>query len=165
MSVTYYVSGKAKKLYTLPEIIRKETISGIRRGQQRIRRAAAEGLRLRSIGRAIFGTKVSGAYKNLKRERVVERGGVFVAGIKANGVAAIQDQGLAIKPHLIKRRGHEWGNGTDFVARSVTSAFMHPGVQRMPAFPFLSNSARSQEGAFRTEIERGMARVAAAVNG
>ena len=135
MSVTYYVSGKAKKLYTLPEIIRKKRSRAF---------VAAAAYPSRHSGRAQaakhrarhFRNKGKQGLQNLKRERVVERGGVFVAGIKANGVAAIQDQGLAIKPHLIKRRGHEWGNGTDFVARSVTSAFMHPGVQRMPAFPF-----------------------------
>lgn len=145
--VTYYVSGRAKKLMTLPQIIKRETINGIRRGQQRIRRAAAEGLRLRSIGRTLFGKKMSGAYKNLKREKVRETSGVFSADIRINGVAAIQDRGGRIKAHTIRRRGKSW---------------THPGAQ-MPAFPFSDAAVNRNRGAFETEIRKAAAKVAALV--
>lgn len=176
--VTYYVSGRAKKLQTLDQIIKRETINGIRRGQQRIRRAAAEGLRLRSIGRTLFGKKASGAYKNLKRGRVEEQGnGIFSADLRVNGIAAIQDQGWAIKPHLIRGRGklqspvmrrsavRVGGRGPlqSFAKGSVVSAYMHPGVKSMPAFPFVNRALESNRGAFKAEIEKAAAKVAALV--
>ena len=145
--VTYYMSGRAKKLQTLPQLIKRETINGIRRGQQRIRRSAAEGLRLRSIGRTLFGKKASGAYKNLKREKVSERGGVYNANIIVNGIASIQERGGRIAAHKITRRGKSW---------------MHPGAN-MPAFPFVNRAVENNRGAFKAEIDRGMTKVAALV--
>ena len=178
MSVTLYVSGRAKRLMSVPELLRRETINGIRRGQQRIRKAAAEGLRLRSIGRTLYGSKVSGAYKNIKRGKVKETTpGLFSADINVNGVAAIQDQGLSIKPHMIRGRGSlKVGVGRvstirvgrdlqTFFKGDVVKGYMHPGVRSMPAFPFVNRAFKGNEGAFRTEIQKGVARVAAMVNG
>ena len=148
--VTLYVSGKAKKLRTLPELIRGETLNAMRRGQQRVRRAAAEGLRLRSIGRALFGRKVSGAYKHMKREKVSEQpAGLFHADLKVFGIAQIQEQGGPIKPHTVKRGGKVW---------------RHPGVKAMPRFPFLDHAVSSQRGVFKVEIDKGVAKVAEIVN-
>lgn len=178
MSVTYYQSGKMKRLMTVPEMLGREIINGIRRGQQRIRKSAAEGLRLRSIGRTLYGSKVSGAYKNIKRGRVKETTpGLFFADINVNGVAAIQDQGLSIKPHMIRGRGSLKARvgrvstirvGRElktFFKGDVVKGYMHPGVRSMPAFPFLNRAFKGNEAAFRTEIEKGVAKVAAIVNG
>ena len=146
MGATLYQSGKIKKLLTLPQLIRGETVKAMRRGQQRIKRSAAEGLRQRSIGRAIFGRDLSGAYKNIKREKVTEQpAGIFHADMRVKGIAQIQEQGGAIKAHRIGRR-------------------RHPGVRAMPRFPFLDSAVNSQRGAFKTEIDKGVARVAEIVN-
>jgi hypothetical protein len=179
VSVTYYQSGKIKKLQTLPQLIRSETIKGIRRGQQKIKKSAAIGLSMRSIGRALFGKKLSGAYKNIKRELVKEGPvGLFSSGLKIDGVAAIQEKGLSIAPHVIRGKGklqsrvgrrsavriNGRGPLVSFARGAIVKAFMHPGVKAMPAFPFLDRAVSANRSSFRTEIDKGMARVAAVVN-
>lgn len=148
--VTLYVSGKAKKLVTLPELIKKETVKGISRGQTRIRRAAAQGLSQRSIGRALFGGRLSGAYKNIIKGKVREgREGLFSADMKLNGIAAIQEQGGPIAPHAMRRKA---------------KAYQHPGVRHMPAFPFMNRAVSTNRSAFAAEIQKGLDKVARMVN-
>lgn len=177
MSVTFYVSGRAKKLVTLPQLIKGETVKAMRRGQTRIKRAAAEGLRLRSIGRALFGEKLSGAYKNIKREKVVESPeGMFRADMKVNGVAQIQEQGGPIKPHIIRGKGSlqvRVGRRSavrigkelvSFAKGSVVAGWQHPGVNAMPRFPYLDAAVRSQAESIRAEVAKGVAKVAEIVS-
>lgn len=176
-AVTYYQSGKIKKLLTLPQLIRAETIKGLRRGLHKIRRSASLELGERSIGRALFGRVASGAYKNMKRLPVEEGpAGLFTTGLRVDGVAQIQEQGGAIKPHSIRgkgklksrvgristiRVGREYAT---FRKGSIVSSFMHPGVKKMPAFPFLNKAVSANRSAFRAEIDKGLVKVAAIVN-
>lgn len=179
MSVTYYASGKLKRLQTLPELIRSETVKALRRGQQRIRRSAAEGLKMRSIGRTLFGKKLSGAYKNIKRDRVTENPlGRFSADLIVDGVASIQERGGSIAPHIIRGKGklesrvgrrsavriNGRGPLVSFPKGSVVKAFMHPGVSAMPSFPYLDRAVSSNRNSFRVEVEKAKNKVAEIVN-
>lgn len=174
MSVTYYQSGKLKRLQTFPQLVRGETIKGIRRAMHGIRRSAALTLRERSIGRALFGYAMSGAYKNIKRLPIREGPtGLFDGGLLIDGVASIQERGGAIKPHMIRGKGSLKAKvgristimGKTYFKGSVVSAYQHPGVRAMPAFPFVDKAVAENRGIFRAQIDKAMANVAAVVNG
>ncbi len=173
MGVTYYTNGKSKKLLELPQLMRAETLKGIRRAMHGVRRSAALQLRERSIGRALFGYAMSGAYKNMKRLPIKEpQPGVFEGGLLVDGVASIQERGGSIKPHMIRGKGKLKARvgristimGQTYFKGSIVSAFQHPGVRQMPAFPFLGKAVAANRGTFKTQIDKGLSKVAEIVN-
>jgi len=161
--VTLYMSGRAKKLKTLPEIIEAETKNAIRRGQNAVRKAIGEEFRKRGIGRAIFEKKLN--EKSLKtiirRDRVKKTGGLYSADVVVKGVAALVARGERSRPHRIGRPGKVLFNpGTGFAATGIVQ---HLGSQfKRDDFP--GRAIASSGAAFRREVDKGMAKVAEMVN-
>lgn len=164
MSVTFYQSGKIKRLQTLPQIMERQTLASIRRGQNRLRRAVAEEFRSRGVGAAIFraGYSASGLKTILAREKVKKVGNTYEVGLRIKGVAAIVAKGDRTKAHPIKpQRGTALGNkAAGFFARGPVA---HPGSQfNRDDFP--GRALARTTGEFRTEVAKGVAKVAEIVN-
>lgn len=164
MSVTLFVSGKMKRLQTLPQIMEREIKNGIRRGQNRLRTAVGEEFKARGVGRAMFRKGYQkGALKTiLAREKVKKTGESYEVGLRIKGIAAIVARGGRTSAHVI-------GGGTKVLANPKTGFFArgrvnHPGSQ-MQRDDFPGRALSRVGGTFRTEVNKGMDRVAAVVNG
>lgn len=163
MSVTLYMSGKMKKLQTLPQITERAIKNGLRRGQNKLRTALGEEFRSRGVGRAMFQRGYrKGALKTiLAREKVKKSGEVYEVGIKIKGIAAIVARGDRTKAHPIGVPGKILANpAAGFFARGRVN---HPGSQ-MVRDDFTGRATNRTEGAFRSEVAKGMDQVAAMVN-
>lgn len=163
MSVTFYMSGRAKKLRTLPQILEGETKAAMRRGQNRLRTALGEEFRQRGIGAAIFGRRLTGAGLKtiIAREKVKKIGELYEVGVRVKGVAAIVAKGGRTKAHGIGAAGKLLANpASGFVARGRV---MHPGSQ-LQRDGFTGRAMAKTAGSFRTELAKVPARIAAIVD-
>lgn len=163
MSVTLYVSGKMKRLQTLPQITERETKNGIRRGLNRLRTAVGDEFRSRGVGRSMFQKGYrKGALKTiLAREKVKKVGSVFEVGLRIKGIAAIVARGDKTKAHTIGQSGKILANpASGFFARGRVN---HPG-SKMERDDFPGRALDRTSGAFTSEVAKGMDRVAEFVN-
>lgn len=161
--VTYYASGRVKKLQTLPQIIEGEVKNGVRRGQNLLRIALGDEFRSNGIGQAIFGKRLSAkALKTIiARERVRKQGETYSVGIHVKGIAALVAQGGRTIRHSIGSAGKALSNpAAGFFVRGPVN---HPGSQ-MKRDDFTGRALSKTSGAFKTEIAKGMDRVAQRVN-
>lgn len=161
-SVDYYVSGRLKRLQTLPQIMEREVKSGLRRGLTRLRSAVGDEFRSRGVGRSIFAVGYrKGALKTiLARERVKKSGDGYEVGLRVKGVAAIVARGGRTRAHPIGAAGQVLANPkTGFFVRGRVN---HPGSQ-MQRDDFPGRALAKVGGAFRVEVDKGMARVAEVV--
>jgi len=162
VSVTYYASGRLKRLQTLPQILENETKNGIRRGQNRLRTALFDEFRAGGIGRAIFGSTKKGAAKTvIARERIQKNGETYEVGIRIKGIAAIVERGGRTMRHAIGQAGKILSNpAAGFFAKGQVN---HPGAQ-MKRDDFAGRAVAKVRSAFRAEVEKGVAKAAAVVN-
>lgn len=159
MSVTFYMSGKMKRLQTLPQIIEREIKNGIRRGQNRLRTAVGDEFRSRGVGRAIFAKGYrKGALKTIMaREKVKKTGDTYEVGLRIKGIAAIVARGDRTAAHPIGTAGQILANrASGFFARGRVN---HPGSQ-MQRDDFPGRALSRVGGSFRTEVDKGMSRAA-----
>lgn len=163
-AVTFYQSGKIKRLQTLPQLIEREVKNGIRRGQNRLRTALGEEFRSTSVGQAIFGKRLtaSGMKTIIAREKVKKIGAVYEVGVRVKGIAAIVAKGGRTRSHTVGGAGKILANpAAGFFARGPVR---HPGSQ-MQRDDFTGRAMSKTSGAFKTEVSKSMAKVAAVVNG
>lgn len=175
MGVTFYMSGKVKRLQTLPQIMERETRAAIRRGQNRLRKAVGEEFRARGVGQAIFRRGYSkGALKTiLARERVKKVGDSYEVGLRIKGIAAIVGRGDRTKAHTIKPS--KWSGdsvstikaGSGILANKANGFFArgpvaHPG-SKFERDDFAGRALGRTRGEFRAEVDKGMSRVAEVV--
>lgn len=162
MGVTFYMSGKVKRLQTLPQIIERETKAAIRRGQNRLRKAVGEEFRARGVGQAIFRRGYAkGALKTiLARERVKKVGDSYEVGLRIKGIAAIVGRGGRTAQHPIGQPGKTLASAVNgFFARGRVS---HPG-SKFERDDFPGRALARTRGEFRAEVDKGMSRVAEVV--
>ena len=172
MSVTFYMSGRAKKLRTLPQIMEGETKAAIRRGQNRLRKALFDEFRSGGIGRAIFGggdglggglfVKRGSMLKTvIARERVKKTGEVYEVGVRVKGIAAIVAKGGRTQAHGIGSAGKALANpAAGFFAKGRVN---HPGSS-LKRDDFPSRAVAKTAGAFRVEIAKIPDRITEIVN-
>lgn len=164
MGVAFYVSGRVKRLRTIPQIMEGETKAAIRRGQNKLRTAVAEEFRTRGIGAAIFrdGYSASAMKTILAREKVKKRGEVYEVGLRVKGIAAIVAKGDRTKAHKIKpQRGTVLANpATGFFARGAVD---HPG-SRFQRDDFPGRAMERTRGAFAAEVGKIPARIAQVID-
>lgn len=162
-SVTFYQSGKIKKLQTFEQLMGRETKNAIRRGQNRLRKAVGDEFKARGVGASIFakGFKKGGLKTILARERVIQRGGLYEMGLRIKGVAALVARGGRSAAHSIGQAGKLLANpAAGFFARGKVA---HPGSQfQRDDFP--GRALDKTKGAFRVEVEKAKAKVAEIVN-
>lgn len=162
--VAFYMSGRAKKLLSAPQLIERETKNGIRRGLNRLRTATGDEFKQRGLGRALFSARGyrKGALKTiLARERVKKVGDVYSVGLRVKGVAAIVARGGVTSAHGIGFAGKVLANpAAGFFARGKVQ---HPG-SRFQRDDFPGRALSKSLGAFKTEVAKGMAKVAEIVN-
>ncbi len=162
-AVTFYTSGKVKRLRTLPQIMEGLTKAAIRRGQNRLRKAVVDEFRSRGVGRAIFGQKVTATSMKtiVAREKVKKTGERYEVGIRVKGIAAIVAKGEKTKAHPI---GHSnklmASKARGFAARGTVQ---HPGSQ-MQRDDFPGRAVEKTRGAFAAEVGKIPAQVAEIVN-
>jgi len=164
VSVTFYQSGKIKRLQTLPQIMEREVKNGIRRGLNRLRTAVGEEFKSRGVGRAMFEKGFTkGAMKTiLAREKVKKVGETYEVGLRIKGIAAIVGRGGRTRQHPIGTAGQVLANpAAGFFARGRVS---HPGSQ-MQRDDFSGRALARVGGSFQTEVGKGMDKAAAVVNG
>lgn len=179
--VTYYQSGKIKRLRTLPQIVEGETKAAIRRGQNRLRRALFEEFRSRGLGRSIFakeGMSTGRALKGIKtviaREKVQKRGELYEVGIVIKGMAALVAKGGRTTAHAIKPSkyaGDSVGTiraGSGILANKAAGFFArgsvnHPGSQ-MKRDDFPGRAIQKTSGEFKAEVGKIPARIAEIVD-
>lgn len=163
MGVAFYVSGRVKRLRTLPQIMEGETKAAIRRGQNKLRSAIGEEFRQHGIGRAIFGKRLTGTGMKtiVAREKVRKTGEIYSVGVRVKGVAAIVARGERTKTHGIGSAGKLLVNqASGFAARGRVS---HPGSQmRRDDFP--GRALDKSRGAFAAEVAKIPARIAQVVD-
>lgn len=201
-AVQFYMSGKAKKLKTVPELIKKETLNAVRRGTRFVRNEVHGEYIKRGIGRALYegrGTRILGGSSlatiiKQGRTKYSKDGETIETSVYAKGTAALVQQGGSTKPHEIKpsldkfrtstkKRQYELiafkqyqgrnaygdlkgvlsnfkGKG-GFLARGTVK---HPG-SRFKRDDFLGRGSARGGPKFQAEVAKGMANVAAVVNG
>lgn len=168
MSVTFYMSGRAKRLRTIPQIMEGETKAAIRRGQNRLRTALFDEFRSRGIGQAIFAkqgggifTKGGGIKTVIARERVKKTGEVYEVGVRVKGIAAIVAKGGRTQAHGIGSAGKALANpAAGFFAKGRVN---HPGSS-LKRDDFPSRAVAKTAGAFRVEVAKIPDRIAEIVN-
>lgn len=160
--VTFYMSGRAKKLRTLPQIMEGETKAAMRRGQNRLRTALGDEFRQQGIGRALFGRKLTGTGLKtiIARERVKKTGELYEVGVRVKGIAAIVAHGGKTRGHGIGSAGKVLSNRAGFFARGRVN---HPGSQ-MQRDDFPGRAVSKTSGSFRTEVGKIPDRIAEIVN-
>jgi hypothetical protein len=162
--VTYYAGGKVARLRTLPQIIEAETKNGIRRGLNRLRKATADEFRSRGVGRSIFakGYKKGALKTILAREKVKKVGETYQVGLRIKGIAAIVGLGDKTASHDIGADRKVLSNrGGGFFA---VGRVKHPG-SRFQRDDFPGRALSRTGGEFRSEVSKGLAKVAARING
>lgn len=99
---TLTLSGLASALERAGSDIDGEILNVVRRGQQAAQAYAVYLFRSQGIGRRLFGQNDKGAFRIITRMLAQKTGdGSFVGGIKASGLAAMQDAGGRTKAHVI----------------------------------------------------------------
>jgi hypothetical protein len=164
VSVTFYASPKLARLKTADQVIARETMNAIKRGQNTLRRTIAKEFASRGIGRAMFGKGYSkaGLKTVIKRERPRKIGETYTANVRVKGIAAIVATGDRTKRHSIGSVGKFIGNkARGFAARGVVR---HPGSKFEPD-NFIDRAVSKTAGVFPAEMEKARARVAAVING
>lgn len=115
-------------------------------GLSRAEKYAVEDFTSRGIGRGIFGRKPDGVLRQraISRTRVTIQGNRFIGGLKAQGLAALQEGGGRTKPHRIPRRGTTLMAFTSGGEQRFAMSVNHPGGA-VPRYPFLQKAMERAE--------------------
>lgn len=144
-----------------PEVVRIQT-RALEKHANEARKATVAGLVSRSIGKGIFGRNPSGAWKLVTVSKPVVQGDNVALKITLKGLAALQEVGGRIKPHIIKPKRAKmlafaaaggFGFGGDLVFAKIVH---HPGAT-VPKHESLKPAAAKVLVAAMQDIQRDLA--------
>lgn len=134
-----------------PEVTRL-LVRSLEIAANRARTAAVREFTAHSIGRKLFGRRDRGAFKIIQLEPIRAEGDTVTATLKALGLAAIQEQGGRIKPHIIKPRRAKVLAYAQAGAPAFARIVHHPGAT-MPAHPALVPEAQKIPAEVVAEVQ------------
>lgn len=140
-----------------PRAIKRLLSDELRRGAREIRKRGLAGFRSRGVGRRVFGAGEIGRQhaKGLGVSRVRDRGDHVELDVYAKGLAAIQEEGGRMAPHVIEAK-----NAPNLVFRVpgglvVTKRVQHRGATH-PRMPSVGPAVEKVTPEITREIERAM---------
>lgn len=148
--------GFADALVQFGKEIERPIKNTIRRGLHRARNRAGADFRTRGIGHSIWGGHVTKGGKvavraYFKRTGVKKRGDVFVGGLWATGLPALQEVGGRTKAHLIRPTRAKrlvWATPEGIFSAAQVH---HPGG-KLPAYPVLKRAIEAEAPAIHVEL-------------
>lgn len=146
--------GFADALHQFGKELDKPVVNAVRRGLHRARVRAGELFRLHGIGKTVFGAKrgktTVRAY--FKRSGVRHTGDVYVGGLWAKGLPALQETGGRTQPHEIKPTS---GKALAFATPAglqFAKSVQHPGGN-LPAYPVLKESVTAEAPSIAADLD------------